>query len=532
MSAIYHSAGSVRSRKGSAKKSSAKSPVRSQKSSAKSPAKSPVRSQKSSAKSPAKKSAGKKSPVKGSIIRSKSPTVLNAKEKKFNKALVAAKKALDSVGAKFHLHAGTALGAHREHSFIPHDHDIDLAVFYKDIDTPQKVKEIKEAMEENGFEIVSKLGSLKRGHEFQFEYKNGVPLDIFWVYEGEYRNKPYHLISSYYGACDDLKHQTCVWGYRPYRVQTIQFLGNTYSVIPKKTLEDAYGKDWMIPKKFGYEEGLEEGGYKGFLKDYYQPRPTNNKIAFCFLLYDSVKHNQQWVKFFKGDRYPVTSYSIYSHLKMVTENTPAWISRHKIKSIKTGWCEENLVFAWIKLLRKALQDPDNQYFCILSGECIPLYTYDETYAAITGCKKSRVHIDENAAATIETGLTYADQWTILTRREAELLIQLKTTEKGKAWTREIRKKLCPATNDVCFCPDELYPVNWFQHVYGKKYDKYIVNQQTTFTYWDGVHTSPVRFNSVKMAEMRKKICKSGSLFARKFNSKAARELALSCGQKK
>jgi phosphorylcholine metabolism protein LicD len=62
-------------------------------------------------------------------------TDITQKAKDFNKVLVSAKKALDSIGMKFHLHAGTSLGAYREHSFIEHDHDIDIAVFYKDANT-------------------------------------------------------------------------------------------------------------------------------------------------------------------------------------------------------------------------------------------------------------------------------------------------------------------------------------------------------------------------------------------------------------
>ena len=65
----------------------------------------------------------------------KTKSILN--EKKFNDVLKSAKKALDSVNIPFHLHYGTALGAYREKSFIAHDHDIDLCVFSKDVNTPK-----------------------------------------------------------------------------------------------------------------------------------------------------------------------------------------------------------------------------------------------------------------------------------------------------------------------------------------------------------------------------------------------------------
>jgi hypothetical protein len=455
---------------------------------------------------------------------------MSQKDLEFNEVLVSAKKALDSIGVPFHLHAGTSLGAHRERAFIPHDHDIDVGVFYKDANTPQKLEKIEKALIKNGFDILGYEGILERGYELQVE-KNGIGLDLFWVYEGEYRGKKYYLISSYYGECDKLVFNTCVWGYRPYRVQNIDFLGHKYKVVPKKTLVDMYGKDWKTPKKFGYFEGITSGGYKGFLKDYYNPRPTGNNVAFCFLLYDTVKHNKIWTTFFSQDNYPIQSYNIYTHLKEVTDKTPDWVKRNKIRGIKTGWCEENLVWAWIKLLRAALENKDNQYFTILSGECIPLFNYEETYKNITSSNKSRINIDYDAEVTIDTGLLYADQWILLTRKDAELLVKLKTTEAGKKFAKKLKLEIC--TGDVCYCPDEVYPINWFVHNYGSpnsaEFKKHFRVMPTTYTFWDGKKPHPIKFQNPKMLEKKKTICQSGAIFGRKFNPKAARCLALKCG---
>ena len=98
---------------------------------------------------------------------------MTTKELKFKKVLESAKKALDSINISFHLHAGTALGAHREKTFIPHDHDIDLAVFYEDVNTYSKLKKLENAMIKNGLEIDSKLGKLSRGKEIQFVKNSG-----------------------------------------------------------------------------------------------------------------------------------------------------------------------------------------------------------------------------------------------------------------------------------------------------------------------------------------------------------------------
>lgn len=461
----------------------------------------------------------------------------STKSKKFNKVLSKAKEALDSVDIQFHLHAGTALGAHREKDFIKHDHDIDLAVFYKDVDTSYKVQKVVKAMEDVGFEVVAKLGKLSRGKEIQFEM-SGVPLDIFWIYEGEYRGKKYFLVSSYYGQCDELKYKTCVWGYNPYKTVKVDFLGQEYNCIPQHTLVDMYGSDWKTPKKFGYYEGITQGGYKGFLKDYYQPRPTDMKIAFCFLLYDTVNHRKLWEKFFSQDNYPENSYSIYSHLKTETDKTPNWISKNKIKTIETGWCEESLVDAWINLLKAALKDENNKYFVILSGECIPLFTYQEIYNKITKSKKSRINPDKNTEVYSLTGLYYADQWVILNRKHAELLVALRTSAKGKQFVEAIRKRTkVEVDNEVLeFCPDEVYPINWFIENYGRpttqSFKKEFNIGPSTYTYWDtnSPKPHPTKFNTPKMEKFKAKICSCGALFGRKFNSKAARELGMTCGE--
>lgn len=456
--------------------------------------------------------------------------VITPKAKKFNKLLLSAKDAMDSVNIPFHLHFGTALGAHRERSIIQHDNDLDIAVFYKNVNKIGQVKSIIQAMEKQGFELVGKYGKLATDLELQFE-KNKIGFDIFWIYEGTYRSKKYFLYYTRFGMCDDLPNKRCVWGIRPYKTIKIDFLGTVYNVIPTKTLVDMYG-DWKTPKKYNYFQGLELGAFKGLLTDYSKPRPTNAKVAFCFLLYDTHKHSDIWVKFFNGDNFPIKNYSIYTHLKSISDKTPKWISENKIKGIKTGWCEENLVLAWIKLLQKAMENPDNKYFILLSGECIPLFTFAQTYKKIVSSNKSRINIDANSNATADTGLLYADQWVLLTRKHAKLLIDLATTPQGKQFMKQIKQQIC--TKVTCYCPDEIYPINWFVHKYGQKTSTKFKSQfrlvKTTYTYWDGKQPHPIKFNTKTMEKKRKTICTSGALFARKFNSRAGRQLAMTCGK--
>ena len=115
---------------------------------------------------------------------------------------------------------------------------------------------------------------------------------------------------------------------------------------------------------------------------------------------------------------------------------------------------------------------------------------------------------------------------MLTRREAKLLIKLKTTEKGKKFI----KWIIPVIED--YCPDELVPVNWFIECYGKpsgkKFKKCIKKITSTFTEWPEAGGSPIKFTVNKMEKMKKEICESGALFGRKFSSKSAKRLGMSC----
>lgn len=248
------------------------------------------------------------------------------------------------------------------------------------------------------------------------------------------------------------------------------------------------------------------------------------KIAFCFLLYDSVKHGEVWEGFFEQDN--KGSHTVYSHIKKATKKTSGWIKKSRVRSVKTDYCSASLVYAWIQLLKRALKNPSNQYFCILSGECIPLFPYRQVYSKIMRSKKSRVNSDNSAESYWDTGLYWADQWVILTRREARLMVKLRTTKKGRDFTRRVVKQVGD------YCPDEIVPVNWFVKHYGKpsskKYKRYIRNIPTTYTFWTPAGGSPKKFNAPGMRKMRAKICKSKAVFGRKFNGKAARELSMTC----
>ena len=170
------------------------------------------------------------------------------------KTLEDAKKLLDSINVKFHLHSGTALGAIREKDFIKHDHDIDIAVFnydYKD--------SVIETMKKK-FIFLKKYGSVDNGLELKFVHKEKkINLDIFLIYkkENKFVQSVYHCKSDRFEKGPNVDDE-CIMYMNNYKPILIEFLGKQYYCAPISFLVDRYGKDWMVPKIFNYFEGLDK----------------------------------------------------------------------------------------------------------------------------------------------------------------------------------------------------------------------------------------------------------------------------------
>jgi hypothetical protein len=268
------------------------------------------------------------------------------------------------------------------------------------------------------------------------------------------------------------------------------------------------------------------------------------KIAFCFLLYDTLEHRCIWEHFFcQAD--PL-KYSLYAHFKTVNSKSPKWLTNHKVGSVVTGWCGEGLVNAFSKMLTKGLEDPDNKYFCLISGTDVPLYKFAKTYEIITGFKKSRLQYSPpgNIFETDNTLLS-GHQWVILKPKEAKIYKRLSDPNDMEAqnFIKELRKqyldngvkitkgnvkKIHENYGWIGGCPDEVYPINWFVNVYKNKINKHLDNKMTTYTHWDFEKDNdhPTILDLKKTMKIKNKILKTGAIFARKFENDAADLISL------
>ncbi len=231
------------------------------------------------------------------------------------------------------------------------------------------------------------------------------------------------------------------------------------------------------------------------------------KIAFLFLIYGDINHEDMWYRFFKGvDK---SKYSIYIHYKFDT--VLKYFEEYKLKNcISTNYGDISLVYAQQFLLSKALEDESNTKFVFISNSCIPLKSFDYVYEKLTK--------NENSYFGISTGFYFphsfinglnfstrdvckASQWCILNREHAKIC------SSDKVLVYHFKN---------IFAPEEYY----FLSVCKKLCDKNIINEHTTFVNWDEVDEdndcSPKTYYCITQKELNE-LKSSSHLFARKFS---------------
>lgn len=253
------------------------------------------------------------------------------------------------------------------------------------------------------------------------------------------------------------------------------------------------------------------------------------KLAFCFLIYDKINHEEIWNNFFKNvDK---NKYNIYIHYK--ERALLKYFEKYKLKeTIDTKYADISLVHASNLLFKKAYADDiENYKFILVSQACIPVKSFDYIYNFLT--KDNYGHINLSKPYDPQTGKTYYTHYNKLSERIPSNFI-----EKGSQWlilNRELVWNLAINYDryiDVIlkdlYAPDEIY-YGTFAHMYGlldnfKIYDEEDPRNLTTFanwnskkyTFYDPNIKGLKNYSSISMAEMNS-ILISPCLFARKFN---------------
>ena len=164
----------------------------------------------------------------------------------------------------------------------------------------------------------------------------------------------------------------------------------------------------------------------------------HGKIAFLFLIYDQIHHDDLWAEFFRAA--DPHRYSIYVHAKTRTAPlSPLFEHCHLPPSaiVPTEYATISLVHAQNRLLQAALHDVENRKFVFVSGACIPI----KPFRICCDCllRDDRALFSEMTDLTgndrdlqrkiVEAGASHgigskqaskASQWCVLNRRLADL----------------------------------------------------------------------------------------------------------------
>jgi hypothetical protein len=231
------------------------------------------------------------------------------------------------------------------------------------------------------------------------------------------------------------------------------------------------------------------------------------KIAFLFLIYDEINHEELWNNFFKG--IDENKYSIYIHYKN-DKKLKYFESKKLDMNLNTSYGDISIVYAQKLLLKMAMKDENNYKFIFVSNSCIPVKSFDYVYDELIFDNKSYFDIAKQEACFPRCNklLNYlnrkdiykASQWCILNREHAKLCIE------------DI--SIIEYFNGI-FAPDEHYFITLCMLYLPEN----IINEGKTFANWDELNDlegcSPKSYKFITSAEF-KKLKNSNYFFARKF----------------
>jgi hypothetical protein len=131
------------------------------------------------------------------------------------------------------------------------------------------------------------------------------------------------------------------------------------------------------------------------------------KIAFMFLIGDSIEYESVWSEFFKHA--PKNKYSIYIHPKRPkTKLTDPLFKKSIIPSVHTAWGD--LVPAEIQLFEYAYKSKSNQMFVLISNTTIPLKTFSQVYRALSVRTKSNIGFNKLKDSDCQWDASNLEDW--------------------------------------------------------------------------------------------------------------------------
>ncbi len=245
------------------------------------------------------------------------------------------------------------------------------------------------------------------------------------------------------------------------------------------------------------------------------------KIAFCFLIYDYINHEELWYKFFQqADK---NKYTIYIHYK--DDKELKYLNEYKLSScINTSYAHVSLLHAHNLLFKTAYKDTDNYKFINLSQACVPLKSFDYIYDFLTKDNYGHFNIAEREKCFPRCErLTNFIPKEFINKSYNWFILNRNLVSRVTSMSHESINLLY----EDMYAPEEIYFITYiFSH---NLQDEIITTQNlsndaTTFTNWhDMTHYKYVvdyklkNYSLIEEEELKYLIKQSKCLFGRKFN---------------
>lgn len=264
------------------------------------------------------------------------------------------------------------------------------------------------------------------------------------------------------------------------------------------------------------------------------------KIAFIFLIYSTINHEELWHTFFKNvDK---DKYNIYIHYK--NDVKLKYFDDYKInETVSTKYADISIVKAQNHMLQEALKDINNTHFMFLSGACIPLKSFTHIYNKLDS-RFSYFHVadKEECLPDCEDALKYIDikylnkasQWCILNRKHAILIVNGANYYKNTYCSRTLNYLVW---FEKSYAPDELCYLTFLARIFNNKLENEIIatyynyppEYATTFANWEGMNYEYVSDKELKnYIHISEKelvhLLRSRCFFGRKFKPAASLSL--------
>lgn len=210
------------------------------------------------------------------------------------------------------------------------------------------------------------------------------------------------------------------------------------------------------------------------------------KIAFCFMTYSCIDHEDIWRSWFNGIE--KDKYALYITQSHPDKKTPVrYFKDNIIPSRETKYYNKSIVGCQVDMISAALKDEDVTHIIFLSGSHIPVKKFSQVYDNMSStCLHDITPRNMDREFKVQglikhfRKLVKSSQWAVYTRDHAEDI----------AYTinNETLDTLCPRGKyDISAAPDEIILQSYLLSNYPE--DEFNITQNDpenspTFEYWN------------------------------------------------